>query len=194
MNLWWMVACTQTCEVGFEERDGLCYAQRAPVALEDTLAGLPSCTAGVGDGRIDLKSGCIDPLCIGMTMEEVFALQGEPDELVGVIELDEGQELYRLYALWPDGLAVLLDDTNGNNVADPDELILYVYATEPYEGTTTSGLGIGVEMSCALGLAPVQEAYLTVSDGTLSASMLVFENVVVYDHDQDGRVYYLTVW
>jgi hypothetical protein len=33
-----------------------------------------------------------------------------------------------------------------------------------------------------------------VSDGTLSASMLVFENVVVYDHDQDGRVYYLTVW
>jgi hypothetical protein len=73
-------------------------------------------------------------------------------------------------------------------------LLLYVYATEPYEGTTTSGLGIGVEMSCALGLAPVQEAYLTVSDGTLSASMLVFENVVVYDHDQDGRVYYLTVW
>lgn len=119
-----------TCTKGFTlGEDGLCYQEqqdgsRAPEVLLPNQ--LPDCEPVAGDGRLDLLAACMDGICIGDTVEEANAVWGEPTLCT----------IYQCF--W----------RNGISAGREDSTILNLEVEAPWDGSTASGITLGLSFLC----------------------------------------------
>lgn len=135
------------CGDGTTEADGVCTADPvddpAPPTLEDVLAELTPCTSTTGNGQIDLTTGCAGEVCAGMSYGEIVDVLGE-----GTCD---GFGTF-WFCDWSVGITV---GVNGDELGpDPAEVPYSVDLDERYKGTTTDGLGVGLQLACFLDALP----------------------------------------
>lgn len=112
--------------------------------LEDTGQEPPACTFLDPGDRLRLEEGCADDVCVGRSYADVVDAAGRADLCSYV-----GSE--RVACAWGD-LAIDFPDCNANGVSGDEEDCDLVSQTlrvsHTWDGTTSEGLGLGVEARC----------------------------------------------
>ena len=182
MFLLLLVACypgPSACDSGFEMHDdGLCYEVASTPTVQDLLDAMTPCDTTSGNGRVDLDTACADGACAGMTYSELNTALDE----TGTCS-ENTFTPNTAFCGWTDGISTSFDDTDGNGTPDADSASTYLSLSAPYDGTTTDGLGVGVQLSCfvdSLGPPEVID-YLQQSNQDYAPDLMLWSNVAVTD-------------
>ena len=186
LGLVWLavIACdpgSVECGEYTEEVDGACEQVSPPApTLADAYIELGDCPGlAPGDGRIDLELGCADEVCSGRDFHETEAAMGGDAVCTGNSSV--------LRCTFANGAMVTVEDEDLDGEPDPGP-IGWVRLGPAFDGTTTSGLGVGVEMRCfvdQLG-TPVSGSVIPSGD-TWFVDRATWSEPAAWALDRDGR-------
>jgi hypothetical protein len=208
------------CADGFEQRDdGLCYEivsddtdpgdtdppDDEPPTLDDVLAGLPECEGGYDDGRLDLRDGCADGACVGMTYEQFAEALGDAGDCYTYSFEIDGTKYGYYSCSWPNGVSSDWSDDDGDGLPDEGDRAYGVSVGLPFDGGTAEGLSLDTTAACwiaALG-EPSRATFTAAEDGDWLLTGLSYpeDGVYVYDsydkygdYQPDGWIDNLTLY
>lgn len=153
-----MAACGEpedaACLSGFtlNPADGLCYEDESgPPTVDDVISSWEPCELAPGNGQLDVEAGCAAGACSGDTYVEMVAALGA--------EADCQESFFGdLSCLWSVGIYAYFPDMDGDGVPDAGETAFGVHTELPFDGTTESGLGLGIPLECwVTNLSPPDE-------------------------------------
>lgn len=107
--------------------------------IEAYLKSAPACVRLPKSSTLDLEAACARGACVGMTMVEVTQALGPPKACDAFSD--------SVSCRW-DGVSLDFGDTNHDGVADLGSEANYLSIDLPFNGSTGSGLGLGVSMRC----------------------------------------------
>ena len=163
-----------------------------PATIQDVLDDLGDCEPLDGNERLNLRDGCVDGACVGMTFAQINAALDE----TGRCEPDEYTE-FSTDCAWSNGVSTNFDDEDGDGQPDEGSVAYSWSLSAPYDGTSFDGLGVDAQMQCFLrGLGdPDSVSFYDMTGELVLYSMSWYEQgVFVYDiwgpnyGPPDGRV------
>lgn len=198
-----LLACAPAieCPDGYAAAtDGLCYPESAePVATADDLvASLPACmSAGEGDGRLELASGCVEDACVGDSYAQVSEALGEDGEVIGWGTFDDNGDVVFAFVDWSVGISTwfpAIPAGDDEYVPDPDAPGTWPLFLDPaYDGRTGDGLGVDSELSCWLErLGPAALSYTF--DGGWHVERAFWADPAVMLYTDPGPPFSATIW
>ena len=114
-------------------------------AVVDAIDALPSCVPLPGNGRLDFEKRCADNGCIDDTYTDLVDAFGANGFCEPSFSWSD-----RLSCGWFNTIRVYFDDNDLDGIPDEFDAATAIYIDDTWDGTTDSGLGIGVSMRCFL--------------------------------------------
>ena len=149
------------------------------LSVSQLIDALPACTSTQGSGQLDLRSGCVDGVCLG---DEVEAVNAECKDGGG-----------RGIPICAPAAGVSFWDHR----ADPTRVstqVVELYLRPDFTGKTRDGLGVGTSMACWLAvLGTPDEVELSRSSDRFVISRLRWREPKVWVSAEDGWITKVTL-
>lgn len=152
MLAWLGVACgpatPAACAAGYDDGgDGTCVIPwEGEATLEDLLEGLAPCVPEDPSDRLDVRNGCADGVCVGMTAAEVTTTLGETPTCLA--EYHEHLQAQYVACSWASGFSARFQDYDLDELPDEGDPLYGLAVVDPWDGTSAEGLGRGVGFGC----------------------------------------------